>query len=467
MPRPIKKFPPPHTYGMPDFRDGIAAWNAAWERTFPILDSKIRNMEALVASNPSAEQDKMEWNYNLVRGVRTVQADLRVLAATTVLGSRWKTLTPAEREAHMLEGLMRTCLRLPVHMPNARMYASDITLASLETDSGGGFLDLLKKYVPDDTEGGPTSYLHPGWTKETIERLENAGHVAGVQIWIALRDSFLVFFLYNTISSFVGIPRVLKTDENDSTPLHWRTHICEGCGDREKKGAPFSVCRNCNASDNVFSRRVYYCSRTCQKSDWPNHKKVCGKGAHSRGRPERHQLHLGPPPSKCFSSRRWGPRATDTQDPRPSSGKCTSSKPSRPAPTRSSPPTGPRRIKSPTFITHLVLRLAVQTAMATGDERCIAALLGTVPEFQDAPGGFVGQLVEEYGGTRVAGATAAVRARAEMDDLPILGRWITEFLDTKAGSQYVEIASEPLEGPSREVTRKVITDLREWWPRRS
>ncbi|KAJ7501985.1 hypothetical protein B0H11DRAFT_2223873 [Mycena galericulata] len=187
----------------------------------------------------------MHWNYNLVRSVRVIQVELRVLAVTSILepNSCWKTLTPAVREAHMLEGLFRTCLREPVHMPNTRMYTSDITLASMETDNGEGFLTLLKKYVPDEASvmsGGSTSYLHPGWTKESIERLENAGHAAGVQIWIALRDSFLVSFLYNTISSVVGIPRVIKSDDNESTPLHWGTRICEGCGDREGNGARFS-----------------------------------------------------------------------------------------------------------------------------------------------------------------------------------------------------------------------------------
>jgi hypothetical protein len=116
---------------------------------------------------------------------------------------------------------------------------------------------------------------------------------------------------------------------------------------------------------------------------------------------------------------------------------------------------------------HLVLRLAVQTAMATGDEWCIAVILGTVPEFEDAPGGFVDQLVEEYGETCVSVAMAAVQARIERDDVPIIGQWIMEFLGSKAGSQYAKIASEPPEGPSREVMRKVVTDLREWWPRRS
>jgi hypothetical protein len=49
-----------------------------------------------------------------------------------------------------------------------------------------------------------------------------------------------------------------------------------------------------------------------------------------------------------------------------------------------------------------------------------------------------------------------------MDDIPIMGQWIVEFLESKAGSQYAKIASEPPEGPSKEVTWKVITDLRKW-----
>ncbi|KAJ7938516.1 hypothetical protein B0H13DRAFT_1941586, partial [Mycena leptocephala] len=272
------------------------------------------------------------------------------------------------------------------------------------------------------------------WTKETIERLENAGHMAGVQIWIALRDSFLVSFLYNTISSVVGIPRVIKSDGNESTPLHWGTRICEGCGDREGNGARFSVCKNCN--ENV-SRKVFYCSRTCQKSDWPNHKKVCGK-----------ELTPGVVQSATCS----------TEAPSIEVFFLTQMGPARDGYTRSQALLRQMQFleASPVFITYLVFRLAVQTAMATGDERCIAAILGTVPEFQDAPSGFVDQLIEEYGETRVSVAMAAVQARIEMDDLPIMGQWISEFLESKAGSQ-----------ASREVTRKVITDLREWWPRRS
>ncbi|KAJ7747771.1 hypothetical protein B0H16DRAFT_1554512 [Mycena metata] len=469
MPRRIKEFPLPHTYGMPDFRDGIAAWNAAWELSFPFFDSTVRNLEKLVESNASGEkQEKTHWNYNLVRGVRSFQAELHVLAVTSFLepNSGWKTLTPAVREAHMLEGLFRTCLRQPVYMPNTRIYTSDITLASMETDNGEGFLTLLKKYVPDEAsvmEGGSTLYLHPGWTKETIERLENAGHAMGVQTCKALRDHFLASFLYNTFSSVVGIPRVIETDGNEPTPLHWGTRICEGCGDREGNGARFLVCSICN--ENV-SRRVFYCSKTCQKSDWPNHKKVCGKELTS-GVVEDATCSTKTSSIEVFFLNQMGPardgysrsqallRQMHFLEAVPFCSYVFFS------------PTGPRRIKSPVFITYLLFRLAVQTAMATGDERCIAAVLGMVPEFQDAPSGFVDQLIEEYGKTRVSVAMAAVQTGIDMDALPIMGQWIAEFLKSEAGSQYAKIASEPPEGPSKEVTRKVITDLREWWPRRS
>jgi hypothetical protein len=48
----------------------------------------------------------------------------------------------------------------------------------------------------------------------------------------------------------------------------------------------------------------------------------------------------------------------------------------------------------------------------------------------------------------------------------LITRWKNEFVRSKVGSRYAIIANGPTEG-SAEVTRKVITDLREWWPRRS
>ncbi|KAF9485094.1 hypothetical protein BDN70DRAFT_708207 [Pholiota conissans] len=43
--------------------------------------------------------------------------------------------------------------------------------------------------------------------------------------------------------------------------------ICIGCQRIESKEDPFKACKNCQAR--------FYCSRECQKKDWPEHKKSC------------------------------------------------------------------------------------------------------------------------------------------------------------------------------------------------
>ncbi|KAJ7091807.1 hypothetical protein C8R44DRAFT_861001 [Mycena epipterygia] len=211
--------------GIPDFRDGIAKWNAAWEARFPLFHSTVGNLETLTACCPPSPsmQEALLHSYNTMRKICRVQEQIRVLAVTTVLQPDffWKALTPAVREAHMLEGLLRTCMMDP-NGPKSRMYTCDITLSLLEVGNGEGFLTLLKKYVPDGegsvTESRGTSYLHPGWMHETIERLKNGGHAIELQARMTVRDHFISAFLYNTISSVIGVRR-----PEESCALHWAT----------------------------------------------------------------------------------------------------------------------------------------------------------------------------------------------------------------------------------------------------
>merc|ERR1712098_629117 len=42
---------------------------------------------------------------------------------------------------------------------------------------------------------------------------------------------------------------------------------CANCGVLEKSERQFQKCSRCGF--------VFYCSKVCQKSDWPNHKQVC------------------------------------------------------------------------------------------------------------------------------------------------------------------------------------------------
>ncbi|KAJ7101680.1 hypothetical protein C8R44DRAFT_747136 [Mycena epipterygia] len=140
--------------GIPDFRDDITKWNAAWEARFPVLNSIVGNLETLVAGStlsPASAQQDLVHNYNTMRRLCRVQEQLRVFAVTSVLQPSfcWKRLTPAARKAHMLEGLLRTCSIEPIYGPNSRMLTCDIPLSSLESGNGEGFLTLLKRYLPD------------------------------------------------------------------------------------------------------------------------------------------------------------------------------------------------------------------------------------------------------------------------------------------------------------------------------
>jgi hypothetical protein len=134
--------------------------------------------------------------HNIVRGICRTQEDLCMLAVTSVLEPNfcWKTLSPAACEAHMLEGLERVCLNEPDSAPNARLYTCDITLVSLESGNGEGFLALLRRYVPEGevsiTEGRRISYPHPGWSEQTIEGFRRARKEGGVQLCIATCDKF-------------------------------------------------------------------------------------------------------------------------------------------------------------------------------------------------------------------------------------------------------------------------------------
>merc|ERR1712098_430275 len=42
---------------------------------------------------------------------------------------------------------------------------------------------------------------------------------------------------------------------------------CANCGTLEISEKQFQKCSRCGS--------VFYCSKVCQKSDWPNHKQIC------------------------------------------------------------------------------------------------------------------------------------------------------------------------------------------------
>ncbi|KAJ7437419.1 hypothetical protein FB451DRAFT_1570700 [Mycena latifolia] len=471
--------------GIPDFRDDIAKWNAAWEARFPVLNSTVGNLETLVAgslSSPASAQQDLVHNYHTMRRLCRVQEQLRAFAVTSVLQPNfcWKGLTPAARKAHMLEGLLRTCSIEPIYGPNSRMLTCDITLSSLESGNGEGFLTLLRRYVPDGevsvSKGGGISYPHPGWTDEAMGRLQSAGHEVEVQGRVAARDEFLSAFLHHTISSVIGVILPSEAVKSDSTrkkltsespnavPVYRLARACDGCQSEERSDAQFSVCKKCN--ENV-SRKVYYCSRPCQVSDWPSHKKICGKALTCAIVKDVTLYTEASLAEAVLLLRRIGPAHNGYARSAALVRQITylDATPSRDYVFFTS--MGPQPVGIPKFLRRFVFRLTVQTAMATGDPGCIAAVMEMLVPALTQQHEFVHQLVQEYGET---GASAIKLVQAQLS-APCAGeavtRWENEFLRTESGSCYVDVADKPSEVSPLEVTRRVIKDLREWWSRRS
>merc|ERR1712098_905000 len=54
---------------------------------------------------------------------------------------------------------------------------------------------------------------------------------------------------------------------------------CANCGTSEKSEKQFQKCSRCGF--------VFYCSKACQKSDWPNHKQICKKIRKQSSAPQR------------------------------------------------------------------------------------------------------------------------------------------------------------------------------------
>ncbi|KAJ7773967.1 hypothetical protein B0H16DRAFT_1510560 [Mycena metata] len=243
-----------------------------------------------------------------LRSLATLQDELRVMAVTSFLQPEfcWKKLSHSARETYMLEGLYRTCFTGPTTRPPHRMFTCDVTLSSLQDGNGEGFLTLLRRYIPTDdassTNGVPMSYLHPQWTAAKIQELNDGGYKKDVQGFTMWRDQFLTEFLYFTVLSVFGAPRApemlvkkrngptstvadgrafdlkklsnAKKVQRGEAPVYRLGNMCEGCKAGERGGERFSICQACNRK---MDRKVHYCSRECQVSDWPNHKNICGK----------------------------------------------------------------------------------------------------------------------------------------------------------------------------------------------
>ncbi|KAJ6564978.1 hypothetical protein DFH09DRAFT_1082081 [Mycena vulgaris] len=380
-----------------------------------------------------------------------LQNELKVLAAMVVLRPDfcWLKLTHSARKTHILEGLVATCLH-DENFPLSRMYTCDITLASVQSNNGAGFLTLLKKYIPDSgmevTEGACISYPHPSWTAEKIEKFGEREKEA-LQLLIAFRDEFLTTFIHNTILSVFGTPlppeiSVKGSDNFKYTTLGWEG-VHKKLGAISKKMKPkrrplFIDSRNPARAVNEWrtqapisrSGTVYHYGKIFRRRVFLLRRIGAALNGYQRSTAllrKVQYLNVSPTRDYAFFSSS-GPNF-------------------KPLP---SPSFSPGSSCELFFDSPATSQCLAATSMRRSDER----------EWLEA---FIDQFSAEYAvDTMSVFETVESQTASHPFRSPAVVGWKHEFLNSKYGSRYQNLETVPETTVSVQLSREVIQSLRQW-----
>ncbi|KIM82390.1 hypothetical protein PILCRDRAFT_820225 [Piloderma croceum F 1598] len=299
-----------------DSREDPAKWNRRWEARLK-KNSSVNMMEKSLAMFPKgAEQGILTDHRHRLRLLCNFQNHLTIAAMQSFVRdnfeSKWLESSVSYREKHLLEGMIRTCTMMQ-GMEDYRAHCEEISLLYLEKDGGRGYLRLLKHFMVKDPTSVSTVPIYlpsPQWDRFVMGREDSTlseQELAFKAYYDGVRNTFICDCLFNTLSSFHGysaVPvQIVKAPTRNRLPSNFEDEMskrlgslakpvcrlikqdvvaarmesniaCESCT-KIGKSSDFRVCSICKLK---FDRRIYYCSRECQKADWaPRHKAICGK----------------------------------------------------------------------------------------------------------------------------------------------------------------------------------------------
>lgn len=246
--------------------------------------------------------------------------------------ARWRAISPAKREEVVLEGLFRAFTQTASDMEMRRGWCPETTLKNLTSSQGETYLRLLKQLMPADlavplTEpilvshpildrmGAPTpsELLIPGGKLFYRDFHINRSFCITMVVWY-------VFLAFHGLS-VEYIPSKPSRESTKFSPgpnleiahdfmkkeaeryKQQRQTAPNGCWNCFQPVQRLLTCSKCLS----MGRKVFYCSRECQKDDWKNgkpkpHKMICGKPLSEDGL-------SGPPDSQNKDCATWVPKA--------------------------------------------------------------------------------------------------------------------------------------------------------------
>ncbi|KIM90615.1 hypothetical protein PILCRDRAFT_812371 [Piloderma croceum F 1598] len=243
-----------------------------------------------------------------IRNLCSLQRNVTVLAyqrfTVDDLEEKWLALSTSARQNHLLQGMVRACRR-PIDQ-DERLHCEEVTLPYLQKGNGRGFLDLTRSFMIPDTTTIPTEpkfllnkrfdqMLRPGPNGQSDRQVFFRADKT------LCRNMFICRFLSDTLASifdqpekpivFVkgpqpkmtraelrNMPESAKADRaaaKNSTIIRCESLSCQLGQSKSGEDVDFMVCSNCS---KTMQRRIFYCSKGCQKADWKaRHKAICGK----------------------------------------------------------------------------------------------------------------------------------------------------------------------------------------------
>ncbi|EIW87270.1 hypothetical protein CONPUDRAFT_161851 [Coniophora puteana RWD-64-598 SS2] len=231
----------------------------------------------------------------------------------------WFMLVSAEKRRETLDQGFENACWCTAFGQDSRAFCPEINSTALLKRRGIELFDFCDRYMENMSsykEDDPTrrSMLHTDWwwsarrpEDSDCPRSQHENYRVLYQIYTYLRLEFLdQFVLYSQKAvlkacvdnmsqsdSFVprliwmagpqGVQNLLAVRKEIRSRAGRRCENCERCPEDVGENVKFLICGGCKRQLNF---EYHYCSKECQRSDWPRHKVHCGKEKVSKGRDE-------------------------------------------------------------------------------------------------------------------------------------------------------------------------------------
>ncbi|KAF7343171.1 MYND domain protein [Mycena venus] len=294
----------------PDKHIDREGWNAYYEREvaakyacisadYPMMEDSPEQEKCWKACGPIADL-KQHNNY---KG-KLLMHEEGILIAVAIenlhdgnFEAEWKALDADKKKELVIEGIYRAVCTAPRDL--TRMTCPELTVKGLSGDGKYSLIKMLERIIAHDPTGNlrvKTMYLFShaqvdhemSFTERAPDLLKTF-----IQSMVLARNWLIVKTLVGILEAYRNEPATIHPkarmggwkEQKDKANRYGDCHpsqfneppkkdvlsACAGCLTVFADRSALKKCAQCQHS--------WYCSRECQKKDWPSHKKICGNNS--------------------------------------------------------------------------------------------------------------------------------------------------------------------------------------------